>query len=152
MRSSILANYRHIVFNGILLGINLGNEVILLGKVGARSCVEGSKEVGVEGVVEEIIKGWVGHYILLGLSVSTEQLRIELATVLLRQPSKTIGSKVNIGKVGECLLRVIRGQLLLADGAESVDRLEAHRRLRKGFRRSATGRAGPNVGVGRGRR
>jgi len=81
----------------LLSRIDLGNEILLLGQVGARRNVVRRSEVHFECVIEEaIIEGRVGEDVFLGLPVVVEKLRFKLTSVLLGQPAEIEVGSVNV--------------------------------------------------------
>lgn len=77
----------------LLLGVDLGADVLLRNGRGGWEIVR-RKEVRIKGIIEEtVVETCVGQYVVLGLTVATEQLRVELTTVLVCEPVDAVKVK-----------------------------------------------------------
>lgn len=83
----------------LLLGVNLITDV-LLGRFRAGAGwghIVWRSKIDIEGIVEEtVVQSGIRQYVILGFTIITEKLGVELTTVLVGQPVKI--AKVDISK------------------------------------------------------
>lgn len=130
-----------LIINRVLLGVNLVNQIELLWLVllvrAGRNVVR-SKEIGLDRVIEQVIKRRVRHDVLLWLAIVAKQLRVKLAAiVLLDKPIEAVVAEIKAGELRKGSL-IGHGRVLFTNGSQGINRLEAHGRLGEWLRGCAT--------------